>query len=233
MAFFAITRAVDYIARICQGLFQQALQILVILYQQNAHGTSIAASVPEMPFMSAVSAPAAAVTMVSAPATTSRAIAGPLSRRSAHFATFKTVSSPVGPTIVRHHSVVRNLALLWTVEVKIVPPTALAENAAVACVRVEPDNAPLGRHPLQPVVDLTVGTLKRTFGVIETARVTAANLRKDMVERKHGATVVVIPALPLVVKLRLGGSGREHCANQPEGPYEHGGTHRVFLSIRK
>jgi hypothetical protein len=30
--------------------------------------------------------------------------------------------------------------------------------------------------------------------------------------------------------LRLSGSGRQACTDQPEGPYEHAGTHGTFLA---
>src|SRR5215472_17946545 len=65
----------------------------------------------------------------------------------------------------------------------VMPAAATAEHAACARIRIQPDDSTFGRHPLHAIVHLSVATHERTFGVVETSRMVAADFRKNSVER--------------------------------------------------
>jgi hypothetical protein len=192
-------------------------------------------SVPALtPAFTAQTVAAAIIAPITVPPLVVSASAKPFSPWPAQFAIFETISAALVLMLAFDHS-----ALVWssaigrTVAFERTPATSGAENMSGAGIGIEPQNTSFRRHPLQPVVHLAVGSLKWTFGIVETSRVAAPHLRENSIKRLHLARIEIVALVPVVIKLRASGGDCERKANQAEGPCERAGTHGAFLVRRK
>jgi hypothetical protein len=152
----------------------------------------------------------------------------PIFGRAAGIAVVEMLMPPfVVAAILDAAAVVRTGPIEGSFTIEIVTAAAGAQHASRACVGVEPNDTPVRRHPFQAIVHLTVGTLEWTFGIVESARMSAANLRKNAIQwQQLRVENVALP--PVVVVLRVGGGDGERSEKEAESPYEHAVTHGRF-----
>src|SRR5579871_1451425 len=108
------------------------------------------------------------------------------------------------------------------------PPSDRAENASRPRIRIEPHDASFRRHPLQPVMHLSIGPHEGTLGIIESSRMVAPDLRKDSIERLRVSIGMIIA--PIVLKLRRRCTRRCEARSKHDQPKEHAGTHDISLA---
>jgi hypothetical protein len=113
--------------------------------------------------------------------------------------------------------VVALVAAVGIIVAIVMPAAAGAEHATGARVRIQPDDATLGRHPLHAIMHLAVTAHERTLGIIEASGMVATDLGKYSIQRFRTVTGGRIGA-PVVVALRVSGNGRKHKECEGENP---------------
>src|SRR5579872_5382750 len=76
--------------------------------------------------------------------------------------------------------------------IKTVAAWRCAQHPATAGIGVVPDDASVRRHPFQVIVRVTLGTIGRTFGIVEIAGMGAADAGQKAIQRLHAVAGVAI-----------------------------------------